>query len=736
MTMKSVLRQLILLLVGCLPNIAFSAEKMDVATDSIASDTLASSVVLEDVVVKSDMVVNIKNGIAYYPTEAIKKIAFGIIDVMRMLPLTTAHIKDGVLYSNGTNEAAVYFIDGVQATGQDLNLLLPRDIKRVEVLQNPSEAQFMSNGFVVNITTKKVILGGYGKLNGYNSILSKIGRYNVAAKAVARKSEFIVNGEYSYRDVEGGKSREKISYDFPVLSASTPNQHVKSVGNKSLRYLLDRESETTASGDKNYIAGVAFQWRYYSDERTRYLLSGGYKVWDEPSHYSSGLNKTTLMLPGAESPIDSITAFHQESAARMIASAVDFDFVRLLSSGIFINATASLNYTYRNGTSNYLSNTEVDVVDGIFNKSKQNSLSPNLSFYINIPFRKSNGLSVQLSAFEKFYDMKRSGTANVTTNQRESYYSVFVGYKQDLNIKNDIFSYTAMLTLPIDHFKYTDSHSETMLQYDGAIRFNYSHKQLFTLSGSLSARQLSRPSFFYSGISIQETDISGDVDNLDVGAPREYNGTINVSFKLGKKFFVGGYFTHLYSPNAIVRDYFLKDNIVYSLMVNGGKWHKSNMRITGSLRLLDNNLGFDIRAGFNRSNRADIPGSDLWSPQGEISAFYANNKGWGATVEYTHPMGKMHTGNALSVYEWCDPTLSASFSYNHKNLSLKLSVHNIDSRWLKTKSYLNSDNVHINGTSMRLNDSQLRVTIIYILDFGRRYSHDAEGVNPAKANIL
>lgn len=731
--MKTVLRQLILLLVGCLPNIAFSAEKMDLATDSIASDTLASSVVLEDVVVKSDMVVNIKNGIAYYPTEAVKKIAFEIIDVMRMLPLTTAYIKDGVLYSNGTNEAAVYFIDGVQATDQDLKMLLPRDIKRVEVLQNPSEAKFMSKSFVVNITTKKVILGGYGKVNGSHCLLDKNGRGSVAAKAVSRKSDFIVNGGVSYRDVSDGTSRETIEYDFPFSPVSVPDNEPSE--NDDLRYVLNRESMVTSSGHRQFDASAAFQWRYTPDEGTRYLLSGGYEMYNQPSSYERGFNRTSLLLPGADSPVDSLTAFSEDSNWKMIASSVSFNFTKQFSSGILINALASFDYTYRNSINSYLPNTEIDKVDDIFNRTKQNSLSPNLSFYISIPLRKSRSVFAELSASEVFYDVNRSGTANISTNQRESNYSLFVGYRQYLEIKNDFLSYLVALTLPVNRFKYIDTHIETTLQYKATLKFNYSHKRLFSIDGTFNAQQLSRPSFYYSGISIQETDISGKVDNLDVKAPRDYKGTINFTFKLGKKFSVGGYVSHLSEYNSVVRDYFLKDNIVYSKMVNAGKYYKTDMRLVGSMRLLDDNLGFSVRAGFRRSERVAFS-DKLWSPQGEISAYYANPKGWGVTAEYSLPSGKFHAGINRMVSELCNSDFSASIYYSNKNLSVRLSSYHLLNQNLKKKRYEITDNVRTNTISFSRNTSRLTLSISYLLDFGRRYAHDAEGVNPTKANAL
>ncbi len=70
-----------------------------------------------------------------------------------------------------------FFIDKVKADESDLKAIQPKDVLRIEYLENPTDAAFAGCPYVLNIVMKKYQRIGYTKLNAIQSFIDVHGLY-------------------------------------------------------------------------------------------------------------------------------------------------------------------------------------------------------------------------------------------------------------------------------------------------------------------------------------------------------------------------------------------------------------------------------------------------------------------------------------------------------------------------------------------------------------------------------
>lgn len=171
---------------------------------------------LQEVVVESDRAWIEGNKAVFIPTKKEKNLSKDPASLIEAMNLPTVIIDNGQIKSlNGQN--ITFFINGVRADDIDVATFLTKDVKRVEYMENPSEATYETVPVAINFVMTKFEVGGVTSIDLYQTIPNN-GNYEVASKLVYKSMTygFRFDGGYERdhrKSLEGEDTYYDITYD-------------------------------------------------------------------------------------------------------------------------------------------------------------------------------------------------------------------------------------------------------------------------------------------------------------------------------------------------------------------------------------------------------------------------------------------------------------------------------------------------------------------------------------------
>lgn len=204
-------------------------ENQDVQYDQTADTTALATYNLDEVVIVASRETRLKDGIAYTPDKNQKKFATDGVSLLArmMIPsLRVNMINNSVETSSG--EGISYFINGLPATTEDVAVLVPADVDKVEVLERPSDAKFLGAEHVINYVVTKYLWGGYTKVRVDGSAPSWRGGGFVNSGFTYKRMTYsiYVNSRYD-QDFSNSKSIQNLNIDGNDYSVTTINNRPK-----------------------------------------------------------------------------------------------------------------------------------------------------------------------------------------------------------------------------------------------------------------------------------------------------------------------------------------------------------------------------------------------------------------------------------------------------------------------------------------------------------------------------
>ena len=202
--MKNVLTLSLLALMA----ISFSLQAQN--TDSI------EVIQLQEVEIRAASIIHKVDRMLIIPTKTALKNAYNPFDLMfnmaiprlRVNPLT----KD-VMANGGTVQLR---INNIKATVEEVAALLPKDIIRIEMIENPGERYGDSNlGAVLDIIVRHREVGGLINMQTTNSPNVLFGENAIAAKYNQGKSQWGLNYGLGYRDVKKNRTDKTETFYLP-----------------------------------------------------------------------------------------------------------------------------------------------------------------------------------------------------------------------------------------------------------------------------------------------------------------------------------------------------------------------------------------------------------------------------------------------------------------------------------------------------------------------------------------
>ena len=169
----------------------------------VAEDTIPVNK-LEEVVIQAERGW-IENGVInVIPTKSEKKLSTSPATLIKAMHLPFLEEKDGIIVTPG-GETAVVFINGIRAEGIDIATFWPKEVKRVECIQNPTDPRYEGVRYAVNFIMPEYEAGGVTKVSLFQRVPNN-GYYELSTKLVYKKMTYgaMLRGRYE-RDHRSSK---------------------------------------------------------------------------------------------------------------------------------------------------------------------------------------------------------------------------------------------------------------------------------------------------------------------------------------------------------------------------------------------------------------------------------------------------------------------------------------------------------------------------------------------------
>ena len=123
--------------------------------------------------------------IIFLPSKSEKNLSNSPATLIESMHLPMLKVKNGEITSMSGDNVAIY-INGVKANQNDLATFWPKLAKRVEYIENPTDAKYQGNLYVVNFVMTEYEAGGITR-GSIDLQTPSYGRISVASKLVYKK---------------------------------------------------------------------------------------------------------------------------------------------------------------------------------------------------------------------------------------------------------------------------------------------------------------------------------------------------------------------------------------------------------------------------------------------------------------------------------------------------------------------------------------------------------------------
>jgi len=287
------------------------------AGEAAPNDTTTQSHLLDELVVTGQSIKIIGPGEArLYPLPKQKELASDLCQVIENMNVSMLTlVPNSLTVKTSSGEACSLYINGVPATTEELQNIPPSRIRHIDFLENPSDARFQGQRYVLNfilrtdiggvtkISAKEQTLDGNltdggiftmlnsGKVNAYLFAGGNVSSYRHGGETA--EESFRIPGQPEVGRVSGIDGFRQRKWSIPV-SARISYQSPKFITSHTLGYAHDRNPYTESRGFLRYGAGSQFHDSSYlssSQEKTNMMNWNGLYTFYFPNYAS--LNVTT-----------------------------------------------------------------------------------------------------------------------------------------------------------------------------------------------------------------------------------------------------------------------------------------------------------------------------------------------------------------------------------------------------------------------------------------------------------
>ena len=172
------------------------------ATMAQSQDLNDTTIALKEVTIKAKTIIHKVDRTLFLPTREARLNAYNPYDLM--FNMAIPHVLVDPMTKNLTaNGGEVQLrINGIKATQTEVAAILPKNIVRIELIENPGKRYGDENlGAVVDIIVRNREAGGLVNIQTINSPIVPFGENTITAKYNYGHSQWGINYDVNYRDI-------------------------------------------------------------------------------------------------------------------------------------------------------------------------------------------------------------------------------------------------------------------------------------------------------------------------------------------------------------------------------------------------------------------------------------------------------------------------------------------------------------------------------------------------------
>ncbi len=681
------------------------------STSVMAADTVRA---LDEVVVSAKNIRIIKNGISVVPTAREKSSALGGEDLLRRMMIPTLREFEGA-FTNSLNEPVTFFIDSIPATADQVAALRGRDVKRVEVLENPSDPRFNGARAVVNYLTVKWEYGGYTNISASQTFVRPEGAYNLFSKFTKGRSMFDFNGSGRWYNYPGDDTWSTERLRFPLKD--NPDEVEEII----------RKSHTETSGMRNRRVSLGTRWTYTINGTSRLILSGGVTGNNSPGQTD---NSTVSYDRPGESDLNSVN-FKRSRYISPTFSAIYYNYFK---NGSYIYTSAGYNGSMNKSHSLYRLFDLGEVVSEQPNDVRENNHSYTASVSYSLPLRNDkDNLLIQLDGGQTFYRSRYSGTANVRNAMNSSRMFLRGIYYRQLS---DTWTSEVELSATEEWSAIlgdTTIRSFLPIVYLGASG-SIGSKIRLSLSGLVVKNSNSASA--YNPVRQQTSEIFGTAGNPNLKNSTTYDLRASYTWTASNSFSLSLSTIYYFEHNCVMQVYLPYDGVMYSTDNTGGNFTNLSFSLSAPLKLMNgrfsiNPFVYTRHTHLSGAESTGVISQNLWYGFATLNLYWYPSADWSIGVNGSQNYGRQSQGsNGVCYRNRPRLKLGCEATYTPGNWRLKAAISNINDvdwriqHWLNTKYYDRTDYGII-----RREGFALELSATYTFDYGKRVGRGNESIS-------
>ncbi|MBD5170803.1 MAG: hypothetical protein HDT07_02190 [Bacteroidales bacterium] len=500
--------------------------------------------------------------IVYLPTQRQKNASQNATDLLRFMaiPQIKIDITNNAVTDNFGNSVSL-FINGIEATNEELDGLRTADVRRVEYLEFPTDPRYKGAQIVVNFIVQEYAFGGYTKATISENLL------------VGLSSKANIFSKFSYK---------KLNYDLYVGSNNWNNHHIGS--EISGNYFLGIPEKGLVTKSRKEI----LDYSQFKENQIPVTLRATYSTDKIQISNTAGFvhdNTPVSELEGRVevSDSDNKDKFRRLNPTRKNSAIYSGSFLFVFPKNYSLDVTPTFNYTHTDDRFLY----DVDENRSIVRNAEEDAFIFRTDANARKTFGQKHSLTAGINGGQIKNNLQYSGTNNYKDKFRLSFVAGQIGYNyhtakislitdfgacwegSNINgkIQTDLYPYTHI------YFQFTPTNKHRFSSY-----FQYANNS--------------------PTISQKASDILQDNEYLFITGNPFIKNSRHVTFNLSYTWLpmnsfsmsaFGEYFGNYnrvitkYSPyqngEAVIRDY-----------VNNGDYNRGQIGLAANLKLFDGKL--------------------------------------------------------------------------------------------------------------------------------------------------
>ena len=581
------------------------------------------------------------------------------------------------------------YIDGRKVNIGEIDRLRPKDVARVEYMENPS-GKFAGERKVVNYITKQYESGGYVDVRTKTQMLFPQGNYTVQAKFDRKNVSLlaIAGTSFSHDDFSGTSSTET----YQLNPAFTKTSYVS-------------DSKTKTLSDYGLL-------QLSIKGKRSFFVASGQLSWNEtPKNFmKEAVEYTNGVYPSA---VGTTNGNSKSLSPRIyIYHALDFKN----------NSSLTWQASYAYSRNSYKRSYEETNMMPVFNDVKENYHTFDLQANYSLKFKNGNSFSVML--WEYFTSSKSDylGTAPSKQKLYSNDFLVLPSYKHKFGQKFDL---SVQMGFDLSTYKVNDNDNVTKIWPRPSIYGNYMINNSNYLSFFGAMGTVSPQIAMLNGATqyISEYEMMRGNPDLETGKVLD----CNISYsKFWNNVNLSAYVNYSGCLDIGSNWFTTENNKLVNTFRNCGDWHSYNIGVSSVFHLFNKSLQLRLTAALENTNLTGFYNDKSHRPVFGANLFYSVGE-FSFSGFYNTPKTSLLSSPAYTK-EKCNYGLTAT--WNHRGLFVQLGCQRIFDSNGYNRSYYDYGCYKFDRRTVNNSIGQIAyISLSYSFDFGRQVKREKVNIN-------